>query len=423
MTIDTLLKLTQTRIGEKLAMRERFILMVAHFYDKINFEIIKVAGTNGKGSTSAMLSACLNADGQRVGLFTSPHLLHVKERFRVDEQEIGEQKLEEVSAYIYQWLNEFLKHHGNAFMPSFFEVLILIAIEYFHRKKVEIAIFEAGVGGANDATSLLPNVLALLTSIGLDHAAQLGDTLESVAKDKAGIATRNSTLIIQKSIKPHLKNLIEAHCKTHQVRFETSKNYIQIFETSLYSTETTVVFNHKMLLLKPNLRGNYQKENLNLVIAAWQFLLNQKLVNSIESLEGVAQTKWNARFEIIGNSPTWLVDAAHNVPAFETLIQSLNQISTKKQRILLIGISKEKDYKKIIQLIPEISDTIYITSDFYKAIPIQELKNEILHLKLSNPENGDFPRLIEHLQHQKDKIIVVTGSIFMIGKAREIICT
>jgi len=423
MVIDELLLLTQSRIGKKTAMQKRFSLICAHFQSKINFQIIKVAGTNGKGSTSAMLSACLHAEGKNVGLFTSPHLLHVRERFIVNEVEIADNELDVIALEIKNWLDKFLEIHGMAFMPSFFEILILVAIEFFNRKKVEIAIFEAGVGGSNDATSLLPNILALITSIGLDHSAQLGNTVESVALDKAGIAGSNSTLIVQNSIPSHLKNIIKHHVELQNIEFQISKNYIQTFETSLTATFASVIINEEKLELHPSLKGNYQKDNLNLVIAAWEFLLKKGIVQHVKSLQAVSDTIWNVRFEVMNNNSIWIIDAAHNEPAIQVLIESLNQVSDKRERVLLLGISKEKDYKKILKLASKISDKVYLTDDFYKALSIQELEIEVSKLELNNPRNGNLSELVTILNEKKKQIIVVTGSIFMIGKAREIIKT
>ncbi len=421
MTIENLLQLTQSRIGEKAAMRERFTLILAHFKEKINFRIIKIAGTNGKGSTSAMLSACLNADGKRVGMFTSPHLIKINERFRVNEQEITDKELEQIARHIEEWLSVFLAHHGAYFMPSFFEIMLLVAIEYFHRNKVEIAIIEAGVGGKNDATSLLTNDLALITSIGLDHAQQLGDTLESVAKDKTGIAQRKTTLIVQHEISDAIKAIIKEECSKYKVRFKTSENYVQQYKASLKTTLATVKIKHQKLDFAPNLKGDFQRQNLNLVIESWLFLKKKGIVKNIESLKAISKTQWKARFEIIGATPIWIIDAAHNEPAIRILMQSLNQISKPAERILLLGISKEKDYKNILKLTAEIASEVYLTDDFYKAHPIEILQAEILKYGLLNPENGDLETLIPTLKNRKGKIIVVTGSIFMIGKAREII--
>ena len=143
MIINQILKWTSRRIGSKTAMNIRFSKLLSHFTQKINFQIIKVAGTNGKGSVSAMLSACLVEDGQGVGLFTSPHLVNITERFRVNETEIEENELEEIAQDVFDWLKDFVAFEGQSFTPSFFEVLILIAIEYFYKKGVTIAIIES----------------------------------------------------------------------------------------------------------------------------------------------------------------------------------------------------------------------------------------------------------------------------------------
>ncbi len=417
--IDRLLIWTQQRIKAKHLMEERLTKLLHNFPYSINFKIIKIAGTNGKGSVSAMLSSCLTSDNQSVGMFTSPHLVNVTERFRVNDQEINEAELEILATEVEAWLFDFVQIHGTQFTPTFFDVLILIAIAFFEKNKVAIAIFEAGVGGSNDATSYLPDTVSAITSIGLDHVAQLGNTLESVAKDKAGIAQSNSTLILSSSINDPLKEVIKKEIISKNITLVSTKNRRVSSSFSLEEPGFSYLIDQKTIQLQPSLKGHFQLRNLDLVIEIWRFLLSKKIVHRLESLQAVRATKWNARFEIIKKNPTWIFDAAHNEHALKALIISLDQMSNIEDRVLILGISKEKDAKKMLPIARQISKTVFLVDDFYKSTNNEVLINLASNIDFEQLESTKILKVINEVsQVFSKKIIVVTGSIFMIGQAR-----
>ena len=417
--IDQLLEWTQQRIEEKTAMRERFSKLLLLYQNQLNFRIIKIAGTNGKGSTSAMLSACLTSDNQTVGLFTSPHLVHVSERFRVNDQMIDTKELETIAKEVQVTLKAFVAKEGSAFIPSFFEVLILIAICFFYKKKVKIAIFEAGIGGKNDAVSLLPDVLSAITSIGLDHEKQLGGTLKSVATDKAGIALNHSTLWVQSTIPNALHPIIQENVNEGVSVFFTKE---KVKPHAANSTDFFIKINEQQQLVTPQLQGSFQLENLNLAANIFDFLYQKKLIHNLKSIKGIEQTQWQARFERIGQSPEFLVDAAHNEHALQALVIALNRINAAENRVLVIGISSEKDRKKMAYWLPKLAQTIYLVDDFYKATSAKQLLQAFSSVEVSNTNGYEMQSVLAEVKATYSKeLIVLTGSIFMIGKARELI--
>ncbi len=419
MVFNRLLNLCRSRIGQKEAMRTRFPRLLSYFKEKITFKTIKIAGTNGKGSTAAMLSACLTLSGRKTGLFTSPHLVSVSERFRVQDQELG---LKQIAAAARR-VETFLQQNGVRFTPSFFEALILIAIELFHEEQVEIAIFEAGVGGANDSVSLLPEILSLLTSIGLDHTKQLGDTLEEIARDKAGIGTGKAPLIVNSQIESKLKDLIEESTLRRKAVFWESANYLPVFKSKLGAVEAVVQLGDQTYTLTPSLRGHYQKQNINLVVEALRYLRQIKIIASLEIVKGIENAHWKARFELLEkHNQKWLLDAAHNPHALLALIESLDQVSQKTERIAVFGNSEEKDFKSLLSMLPAISNTFFFIDDFYKAVPQARLLRHFDRSQVKNIDRSDSLSVIQKLSAcSENKLIVVTGSIFMIGSFRELL--
>lgn len=413
--LNDLLGWTQARVGSKVAMQRRFGLLLNDLQPDIPFPIIKVAGTNGKGSVSAMLAACLTEAGKKVGLFTSPHLLSPVERFRINYQEISENELDAQAQYVKEWLHDWVDQNGSAYTPSFFESLIVIALRYFKQENVDIAVFEAGVGGENDAVSLLPDFCAVLTNIGLDHHAQLGSTLEAIATDKAGIA-RSGTLVLNSQIDEKLKSIIQKRAKENNVHVLASDNWIHPAQEA---GKIRVLTEQGSVELLPALKGSYQRENINLVLSTYRFLLENGHLSSWEGIIGLEKAYWPGRFEPLGESPRWLIDAAHNESGLMALSSALDKISKKEHRILVYGNSEEKDYPELLKIVPSLAGRVYLVDDFYKAVPRTKLIS-YLDPKIRILEPGILTLALADAQkHFPNHIIIITGSIFMIGKARK----
>lgn len=413
--LSDLLQWTQARIGSKVLMQERFGYLLHYFFHEIDFPIIKVAGTNGKGSVCAMLSACLSEAGKKVGLFTSPHLIAPTERFRIGAEEILTSDLDQLAQQWSRRLQTWVHQHGPAYTPSFFESLLLIGLDYFTQKKIDIAIFEAGVGGENDAVSLLPDFFSVLTNVGMDHHRQLGNTLEAIAKDKAGIA-RSGTLIVNSRMEEKLKKIIRQRARENRVEVLESKNYIH---PASDDNKICIEIGTDRVELAPSLKGTFQTENINLVLSAYQFLLEHGQLSSWIGISGLEKAYWPGRFEQLGTRPRWLIDAAHNEPGLSALKGALDSVSNKADRILIYGNSEEKDYPELLKLVPSLADEVYLVDDFYKAVPASILKKHLdPGIRILAPDT--LPLALEHVQkYFPDHLIVVTGSIFMIGKARK----
>lgn len=420
--LSELLNFTSRRIVGRVAMYARFSILIAQYQDLIaDKRIVKVTGTNGKGSVCAMLEACLGSDGLRVGLFTSPHLVRVTERFRVAGVEVSSDLLDYYAERVLQTAKKLVSEYGESYMPSFFECLILIALELFHDRNVDVAIFEAGVGGHNDATSLLGGEFSVITNIGMDHKEQLGNSLEAIAADKAGIASRNASLILGPDISRSLRNIIEQDVKARGVTvYQASLEGLRPAWWGLdHPTRIEMPIDGEMMQYDLPLLGRYQVENFATLVALVNVLADQGVVQDLNCLKGVERTRWPGRLEVRNGPPRYVIDAAHNEHGILALIEALADLVPYSERILLYGASAEKDYKAYLKHLSRLAPEAYLVEGFYraeKASVLADLVPENLNWLQVLPSPRYAVKFFAESPLYKDKTVIATGSIFMIGE-------
>lgn len=287
-----------------------------------DLSIIQIAGTNGKGSTAAMLGKILECAGYKVGLSTSPHLVDVNERIRINGQPISDYSIEKfVESY---------KEHIEEISASFFESVTAMGFWYFKKNNVDIAIMETGLGGRLDSVTICNPILTIITPISLDHTEILGDTIEKIAYEKAGIMKRGIPCIT-----------------SHQ----NKKVDIVLHKHATYMNSTLIQANQNILKdIKPSLLGKYQFENACLAATALQYLKGFSVSNQ-NIKTGIEQTCWFGRNEIIQKNPTIIFDVGHNesgILAFLDYFNSLNNIGTS---VLILSLQHRKN---IIRIVPQI---------------------------------------------------------------------
>ncbi len=304
---------------------------------KQTFKVIHVAGTNGKGSTCATLSAILS-NKYKVGLYTSPHLVSPYERIQINGRKISRKEFDKYAKKIIKNENEML---------SFFEFLTCIALKYFQDSRVDIAVIEVGMGGRLDATNIVSPSVEIITSIGIDHTNYLGQTVESIAKEKAGIIKRG---VVISSVTSRAKKIIEGTAiKKRTKLIELGRDFhIRKVRVSLEGTE----FELNGKKYKTNLIGRHQARNVSdAIIAARQFVDKR----TIE--KGISKVKWPARFEVIGRI---ILDGAHNVDGARAAVRTLNEL--KIRPTFVIAIFKDKQYDKMIKELKKVSDKMIFTT-------------------------------------------------------------
>ncbi|MCM8802665.1 MAG: bifunctional folylpolyglutamate synthase/dihydrofolate synthase [Candidatus Omnitrophica bacterium] len=338
------------------------------------FPSVLVAGTNGKGSVCKSLSKILQLSGYKVGLYTSPHLIDVRERIRINEKEIEKEefikKIEE--------LRKIIEKQPYHLYPTYFEALTIIAFSYFYDNKIDILVCEVGMGGRFDATNVLPSFLNIITKIGLDHTDFLGKTYKEIANEKSGII-KEKTVVITSKQKDDAYLVIKKKAVEKESKLLT---YGIDFKGVLVSIlPEKMVFNfygkERFKELETDLVGTHQIENLSIAIQASLTLKEKGYRIKEENIrEGLKNINWPARFQILQKNPYIILDGAHNVDGVKNLMKNVRKIFPDKKFSFLVGILKDKDYKKMVKIFEKYTDRIIFTKpNSDRAIEPEILKN------------------------------------------------
>ena len=348
-----------------------------------NLRCIHVAGTNGKGSVCAMISSILSNAGYKVGMYTSPHLKKFNERIRINNKLSSDKE-------IAQYYLRVKKHVTN---QTFFEITTAMAFLYFKEKNVDFAVLEIGLGGRLDSTNVITPLVSIITNIGMEHTEYLGNTIEKIAYEKAGIIKKNVPVVTATE----------------------GKALATIKKISNQRNSKLIAVNNKKINYKLRFKGEFQKQNASIAAKAIEILKNNDKIKitKYNIIDGLKNTKWPGRFQFIAKNI--LIDSAHNPSGFKTLVKELKNIDYNKL-ILIIGFSNDKDIKAISKIInPKAYKTIITKSDNEKAEKPKIIQkyfntNSII---INNPKKAlKYAKKIA----AKNDLILITGSIFLVGE-------
>ncbi len=325
---------------------------------ELEYPTVHIAGTNGKGSTAAMIASILTSSGYKTGLYTSPHIYDFSERIRIDGKPISRSNIVKYT--------KLLKSEIDKTNSTFFEATTAIAFEYFKDQKIDVAVIETGLGGRLDATNVIKPELSIITTIGIDHSEQLGNTIESIAAEKGGIIKPAIPCLTAVTDKKALQ-VIKSIAKKNKSKLIDVNKFIKVSITKNEFDEFRVHIIAKDLRLKDidiNLTGSYQKSNIKLAVAAARHLAKKsefiKITNNkiSEGLKSISKnTGMRGRFDVLSISPVIIGDVAHNPQAFKFLSQSLLEIGLH-DTITIFGIMKDKDIDSIIPYLAKFSKLI-----------------------------------------------------------------
>jgi len=384
------------------------------------FLSIHVAGTNGKGSTSAMIESLLRTKGVRTGLFTSPHLVSFTERIRVNGQEISEDAVIKLADEVRKVVSGI-----EDFSPTFFEVVTAIAFLHFMRMKVQWAVVEVGMGGRLDATNIILPEVAVITSIGIDHREFLGDTLEEIAREKAGIIKKGVPLVTAEQDTGAM-GIIRQRCDEAGARLFS---YNSEFSSEFASTGTETMF--------LNYKGSKEYRDIQLALAGEHQIINAALaIKAIEVVsekypemdcdirKGLESVTWPGRLEMIKEHPPVLIDGAHNPPAAEVLSAHLRKLlSVKYSRIIMVvGVMGDKDIEGILKpLLPLAAEIIFASPAYGRAASAKRLVDVAASLGYASKSTETVAGALHDAEglYKSGDLIVVTGSFYTIGEAKE----
>ena len=379
-------------------------------------KFVHVAGTNGKGSFCSMLECVLRAAGYKTGLFTSPYIKEFNERIRYCGDNISDSELAEITEYI--------KPFADAMedKPTEFELITAIGLEYFKRKKCDIVVLEAGMGGRLDSTNVISeSVLSVITGISLEHTAYLGDTVEKIAAEKAGIIKNGGRIIYggdDDSAAEVIENIALSRCAKYK---RVDRSTLNILSSTLEGTVFSYKDNEKIAL---SLLGLYQPQNATNVIDAVEALRESGFVIADEDLrEGLRSAKWPARFEIVCKDPLVIYDGAHNPQGIEVAVESIKRYFGDKKVFILTGVMKDKDYDYIASRLSSVaSDAFTVTPDNPRALSADEYA-EVLKEKGVNAlafDNAEAAAMAaKEAAKKKGTALICLGSLYMYAEIHE----
>ena len=357
----------------------------------LQYKSIHVGGTNGKGSTSHMLSSILQEAGYKVGLYTSPHLKSFTERIRINGIEIPESD-------VVQFIQENQTFLENQKL-SFFEMTVGMAFDYFAKQKVDIAIIEVGLGGRLDSTNIIQPEISVITNIGYDHMQFLGETLPEIAFEKAGIIKQDTPVIIGER-QEEVENVFLK--KSKQMNAQIS------FASDSFEDLTT------------DLLGNYQKKNANTAVSVIHklkgFYVQQEHV--LKGLLNVVEnTNLKGRWQILSNSPKTICDTAHNKEGLEIVMNQLAQ-ETYNNLSIVLGMVNDKNLNEILNFFPKKADYYFCKPDVPRGLDARELQTAALNFKLMGDVYSSVSDAYNFARKKaaKDDLIYIGGSTFVIAE-------
>jgi dihydrofolate synthase/folylpolyglutamate synthase len=420
--------------GIKFGLDNTITLMSALENPHTSFFSLHVAGTNGKGSTAAIIASVLSSSGLKIGLFTSPHLVSFTERIRVNNDEIREDEVISLAEEIRGTISTIQSRFPD-FSPTFFEVVTAMAMLYFNRKEIDTAVIEVGMGGRLDATNMITPEVSLITSIGNDHRQFLGETLREIAQEKAGIIKNNIPVVISPQ-DSEVVEVIESKAREKNTKvYLYGRDFCSILKRDDFSgiyfdyhSGSSAIYD-----LHVPLTGGHQLYNASVAIKAVELVSERRLKQVITAnliRDGLKNLRWPGRLEIIKDEPPILIDGAHNPDAALALSKALmkNFLRKFKRIILILGIMGDKDLEGIMRpLLPLAAEIILTSPDSERAASPARLASVAASLGFPDvriaPTIKDAMEIAEGLSliAPRDSLIVATGSFYSIGEVKEVI--
>jgi dihydrofolate synthase/folylpolyglutamate synthase len=381
---------------------------------------IHIAGTNGKGSVSHILAAIMQANNYKTGLYTSPHLKDFRERIKIDGQLISK-----------KWLVHFVEKTmeiADEIKPSFFELTFAMALDYFAANEVDVAVIETGLGGRLDSTNIIRPLLSIITNISFDHMDILGDSLQKIAFEKAGIIKENVPVVIgetnaetrpvfEKKASEMNAPVLFADKKYQVISSEYSAEFLKL---SIHNNE-----NNRDQNLRLDLNGLYQEKNILPVLAAIHFLRNNFHLKDEKIIEALSQVKkltgLFGRWQIIHENPTVVLDVAHNEDGIKQLLLHLQKLNYQSLHIIF-GMVKDKDIRKVLCQFPREATFYFTKAHNPRALPEDQLQQMAKEFELKGATFDNVNQALKSaLDHASSHdIIVVCGSVFVIAEVESL---
>jgi dihydrofolate synthase / folylpolyglutamate synthase len=378
-------------------------------------QAIHIGGTNGKGSTAAMMASILEKEGYRVGLYTSPHLIRFTERIKVNGREIEEREVASLTG----WMREKIEAAGIAPPFTFFDFTTAMALSYFAEKVVDIAILEVGLGGRLDSTNVIDPLLSIVTNIGRDHEEVLGKGILKVAVEKAGIIKKGRPFITA-ATQPRVLRLLSEVCREKKAPFYRVGKEFRYLRAGGGSFDYEGP-NRKLWNVRLNLAGPHQIVNATTALGAMEILEDLGYrVSSKAMMEGLSSVAWPGRLEMVRTSPRVIVDGAHNPAGARALKEALERDFDYRRLILLAGIMKDKEFKSILHTLSPLADHVILTRPHLaRAASPAVLMGALGEDRRKAEVIEDFDEAISRglSMTEEEDLFCITGSLYTVGEA------
>ncbi len=430
-------------LGHELATHRKFdlehmrALSAAMGHPERRLQSVLIAGTNGKGSTAATLASIVQAAGYRTGLYTSPHLVRVNERIRVNGEPISNAEFALIYERVDHVAQELVVSKALPWYPSFFEVLTAMMFEYFASVGVELAVLEVGMGGRLDATNIAEPAISVITDIDFDHQKFLGNTLPEIAREKAGIIRPNGTVVLLPQ-HPKVNDTLGKEIMARNARPVSAVQYMPPLTPAAHNGHRhggsspaeafPIAVGGEEITITPPLAGRHQFRNLALAITTAQEL-NQFglriLPRHIE--QGVRETQWPARFQVIAGEnglPEIVLDVAHNPAGAWALRSTLSERYGDRPLIFVFGAMRDKAISEIAGILFPLAERVMLVqADNPRAATPAELKEATQHTGATLVESSNVSSALERARGQagSNGVIVITGSIYIVGEALRVL--
>ena len=422
MTYQEVVKNIESRIGK---FKSKGNVRIKAFLENIgsphkNLKVIHIAGTNGKGSTVSFIKDILKED-YKVGSFVSPHLITYCDRIKIGDTEISQEDFAELGDFIIEKEKDIVEEYGDL---NLFEFLTIMAIIYFEREGVDLAILEVGMGGRADSTNIFTSrekIISIITSISMDHMEYLGDTIEEIADAKAGIIQEDG-LVVTTNRDPKILGVIEKEAREKSAElFYTKDLESEIIKSDLRGIDFKLKLDGEEEDFQLTQIGDYQVENaIGAIYALYRLNKRGILKISLDDIKKRIKTStWKGRMEIVSRDPLIILDGAHNFDGIKRLVESLDNFKFKKLH-LIMSILADKEHKKMLEEISAYTDeVVFVNLDYKRGTSPEELSREASDYGLK----GQVMTIDEALDYYKKTyedgdLILITGSLYFVSEAR-----
>jgi dihydrofolate synthase / folylpolyglutamate synthase len=436
--------------SHKFDLAHMRVLLAALENPERRFPGVLVAGTNGKGSTAATLASILHASGVRTGLYTSPHLVRINERIRINGKDISDDDFALLHDVIDRTAERLVGEGELPWHPSFFEMLTAMAFEYFARRRVDLAVLEVGMGGRLDATNVIEPRASVITDISLDHQKFLGNTIAEIAREKAGII-HSGGIVVTLPQQPQANDVIGNAILEHGATAVSAVPYVPPVAPGSdcgygsrgksLTTEDTERSDHrqpvwryplqvmgKKICVKTPLIGRHQLRNVALAIAAAEELGKHGFPITAESIErGIRETKWPGRFQVVpaaNGNPEFVFDVAHNPAGAWALRSTLSVCYEERRLIFVFGAMRDKTIGQMAEILFPIAERVIATrAENPRSATPDEIRQAAARTSAEIETAPDVATAVKQARAfaGSDGIVVVTGSIYVVGEAMRLL--